>query len=58
MNPLTELYQNNEDFRNFVDKFVWCHPEYSVDEALTHQIVKDIANYYMEEKTDERLFFC
>lgn len=44
-----KLYEDNKDFREYVDRFVRKNPEYSVEEALQHKIIRgDIAKYYME----------
>lgn len=44
-----ELYENNKDFKEYVDRFIRKNPECSVDEAIKHKIIReDIAKYYME----------
>ena len=42
-----ELYKTNEEFRQYVDRFVHKRPEYTVEDALNHKIIKEeVAEYY------------
>lgn len=44
-----KLYEDNKDFREYVDRFVRKNPEYTVEEAIKHKIIReDIAKYYTE----------
>lgn len=36
-----EMYENNTDFREYVDRFVRKNPEYTVEDALKHKIIKE-----------------
>lgn len=53
---MNELYKNNKDFREYVDKYCAKHGV-TVEEAFTHDIVKAVANmtYVLRHKIyDER----
>lgn len=43
------LYEKNIDFKKYVDRYCKKH-DISVDQALDHYIVKDVAKYYLELK--------
>ena len=43
------LYEKNEDFKEYVDRYCKKH-NIPVQEALDHYIVKDVAKYYLELK--------
>lgn len=42
---MSELYKNNEDFRNYVDKYCTKH-KCSVQEALSHKLIGGVAEFY------------
>ena len=42
---LTDMYEQEEDFKRYVDKYCTKH-QISVNEALTHVIVQDVASGY------------
>lgn len=42
---MKEFYTENKEFREYVDKYAKDN-KISVDEALTHAIVKEMYNYY------------
>ena len=45
------LYEENKDFKEYVDAYCKKYPEkgsISVDEALTHKIVINVAVHYIE----------
>ena len=46
---MMEFYNHNEDFKMYVDRY--CN-QYglTVDEALEHEIVKNVAAQYMEKE--------
>lgn len=45
---MKEYYENNADFKEYVDKY--CHKhKVTVDEALTHEIVKQVYLHYTKE---------
>lgn len=46
-----KLYETNKDFREYVDKYCAKH-KVTVEEALTHDIVKAVANmtYTLRQK--------
>lgn len=44
---IKEFYNTNADFKAYVDRY--CNAKgFSVDVALTHAIVKSVAEYYVE----------
>lgn len=43
------LYEKNINFKEYVDKYCKKH-NISVDQALDHHIVKDVAKHYLEIK--------
>lgn len=50
---LKEMYENNADFRGFVDRYCNPHTEgksITVEEALTHKAVANYADYLEELK--------
>ena len=49
---MDELYQNNEDFRAYVDKYM-AKEEIGLQTALSHRIVKNYAGYLMERGNGE-----
>ena len=54
---MKEFYNRNEDFRNYVDSYAKNHNEgksISVNEALEHELVKQVAEQY-REKEEERV---
>lgn len=46
---LLALYNNNEDFRQYVDRYCKTY-NLSIEEALKHVIVGEVAKEYAEEK--------
>jgi len=48
---LNELYENNKDFKEYVDKYCKKH-EIDQDTALSHQMVKNVAVDF--EKKEKR----
>lgn len=42
---MNELYKNNEDFRNYVDKYCTKH-KCSAQEALSHKLIRGVAEFY------------
>ena len=48
---MKEFYDRNSDFKQYVDRYAKKHNEgksISVDEALDHELVKQVAEQYME----------
>ena len=46
---MMSFYNNNKDFKEFVDKYCDKYVEgrkITVQEALTHELVKEVAVYY------------
>lgn len=50
---ITELYKNNADFRQYVDRYCKSY-NLSVEEALKHVIVGEVAKEYAEETENDR----
>ena len=53
MNNLKEFYNRNADFKRYVDNYAKNYNEgksISVDEALEHEIVKNVAAQYSEKE--------
>lgn len=44
---MREFYETNLDFRLYVDRYCVQH-NVSVDEALTHELVKEVYNFYKD----------
>lgn len=44
---MKEFYDNNMDFRNYVDKYCRMYG-YTLEEALEHELVKEVYKYYAE----------
>lgn len=44
---MRSFYENNEAFRNYVDRYCVKH-EVSTEEALTHSTVRNAYEYYLE----------
>ena len=49
---MDELYQNNEDFKAYVDKYI-AKENVPLQTALSHRIVKNYAEYLMERGNGE-----
>ncbi|MBR1703153.1 MAG: hypothetical protein IJ716_14595 [Lachnospiraceae bacterium] len=49
---LLELYNTNPDFKTYVDRYSKTY-KLSVAEALTHKLVREVAEYYTG-KTDNK----
>lgn len=50
---MKEFYDRNSDFKQYVDRYAKKHNEgnsISVDEALEHEIVKQVAAQYKEKE--------
>lgn len=50
---MNELYSSNADFKRYVDRYCKKHTEgrpISVEEALEHELVKQVAEQYREEE--------
>ena len=45
---LIDMYEQDEDFKRYVDKYCTKH-QISVDEALSHVIVQDVASNYLNK---------
>ena len=45
---MKELYNQNEDFKDYVDAYCKKH-EISKDEAFSHKIVVNVGEYYSEK---------
>lgn len=50
---MREFYENNEDFRGYVDRYANKH-NLTVDEALTHSLVREAYEYYRGELKNKR----
>ena len=50
MTDIKEYYENNENFRAYVDGFKRIHPEVSVEEVLEKKVVREVADYYAEKE--------
>lgn len=48
---MREYYDNNPDFRAYVDKYRNLYG-YSVEEALTHEMVRQAYLYYKDEEAN------
>lgn len=49
---MQELYENNKDFKRYVD--LYCRRyDLSVEDALKHKVVQDVGRYYQEEAEAE-----
>lgn len=46
---MMELYNNNADFKRYVDRYCKQYG-LTVDEALEHELVKQVAEQYREKK--------
>ena len=44
-----EFYNSNEDFRRYVDRYCKTY-RISVNDALEHELVKQVAAQYMEKE--------
>lgn len=44
---MKELYENNENFKRYVDKYCRTY-RVTVEVALTHRLVKDVGSHYQE----------
>lgn len=44
-----ETYQENKEFKEYVDRFAHNNPEYTLDEIFEHAIIKDMAEYYLKK---------
>lgn len=49
---MDELYQNNEDFKVYVDKYM-AKEQIGLQTALSHRIVRNYAEYLMERGAKE-----
>ena len=45
---MKELYDKNEDFKDYVDAYCKKH-EISKEEAFTHKLVMNVGEYYFEK---------
>lgn len=45
---MKKLYNENADFKAFIDKYCKKH-NCTVDQALTHALVKEVYEYYKEK---------
>ena len=43
---MRDLYNTNQDFRNYVDRYLKQYPEKTLDEVLQHKMIKQVAEYY------------
>lgn len=48
---MQDEYMNNSRFRGYVDKYCKTYG-YTVDEALTPELVRQVYLYYTEEQTE------
>ena len=46
---MKEFYDKDADFRDFVNSYCKKH-KISIEEALQHAIVQEVANYYKNRK--------
>ena len=46
---LNELYENNKDFKEYVDKYSKTH-NITVETAMTHKLVKNVADQISEKE--------
>ena len=46
---MKKQYNENPEFKDFIDKYCKKH-KCTVDEALTHALVKEVYNHYKNEK--------
>ena len=44
---MSDLYENNENFKEYVDRYCMIY-RYSVEQALTHAIIKHVADFYVK----------
>lgn len=50
---MREYYESNENFKRYVDSY--CKTQkISVEEALEHELVRQVYNYYKEEQKDDK----
>lgn len=50
---MNDLYNTNADFKRYVDRYCKKHTEgrsISVDQALEHELVKQVATQYKEKE--------
>ena len=45
---MREFYENNKDFKEYVDRYA-AQRKITVDEALTHAMVREAYDYYRAE---------
>ena len=45
---MKDLYNTNKDFRDYVDRYCRKH-QISVEEAVMHEIVKEVGKMYMKQ---------
>jgi hypothetical protein len=54
---MKEIYESNEDFRNYVDKEYklrsYDNPAITIDDILQFKIVQEVAKYYEEKRESE-----
>lgn len=46
------MYARNDNFRKYVNKYCNKHG-YSLNEALSHQMINDVAHYYHNKEQDQ-----
>lgn len=49
---IRDFYNSNIDFRGYVDRFCKTY-DLSVDEALQHSTVREVAEYYREKEIED-----
>lgn len=50
---MKNFYDTNSDFKDYVDKYCTKH-QLTVEVALEHKLVKEVAKYYKEFKVGSR----
>ena len=53
MNDYKELYENNADFRGFVDKAMNDHG-WSLEDALNCKTLQDVGDYYRKKTAEQK----
>ena len=49
-----DYYEQNEDFKAYVDGMRRIHPDVSVEEVLEKKIVQNVAEYYREREAEKK----
>ena len=53
MTDVKEYYENNENFRAYVEGMRRIHPDITVEEVLEKKVVREVAKFYQERESDK-----